>query len=368
MPAKAAFAATWLPWLIARVVTGLALWFARSEVTTLRGGNPKAVGAARDGLLSSDATWYRAIAAEGYGIAHQSLRFFPLFPLLARGLHHGTALPVGGSLLLVSNAAAFVVGMLVYHLTQRESGDARYARNAVWLICLAPPAYVFVMGYSESLFVLLSVATFLSIRSDRWWWAALWGFLAGTSRPIGVLLVLPVVIEAVRLWPAADWRARVPRVLAAVAPLVGLLAYLSWVAATYGGFLAPIRLQRYGVSRSVSDDPFVNVYRDARSALHGSHIGTALHLPWIAVAIFLCIVVIRRLPASYGAFAVAIVGAGLLGSNFASFERYALSAFPLAMGAATLLSSRRVEVPVLVACGVGLFGYALLAFLGPIVP
>ena len=151
-------------------------------------------------------------------------------------------------------------------------------------------------------------------------------------------------------------------------PLVGLLAYLSWVAATYGGFLAPIRLQRYGVSRSVSDDPFVNVYRDARSALHGSHIGTALHLPWIAVAIFLCIVVIRRLPASYGAFAVAIVGAGLLGSNFASFERYALSAFPLAMGAATLLSSRRVEVPVLVACGVGLFGYALLAFLGLNVP
>jgi hypothetical protein len=38
------------------------------------------------------------------------------------------------------------------------------------------------------------------------------------------------------------------------------------------------------------------------------------------------------------------------------------------MGAATLLSSRRVEVPVLVACGVGLFGYALLAFLGLNVP
>ena len=36
---------------------------------------------------------------------------------------------------------------------------------------------------------------------------------------------------------------------------------------------------------------------------------------------------------------------------------------PLAMGAATLLRSRRVEVPVLVVCGVGLFGYALLAFL-----
>ena len=236
--ARAAVAATWLPWVTGGVVTLLAAWFARSEVTALRGGNAKAIGAARDGLLSSDAAWYRAVAADGYGVAHQSLRFFPLYPLLARSLHDGTSLPIGGSLLLISNAGAFVGAMLVYHLTKRELGDERTARAAVWLICLAPPAYVFVMGYSESLFVLLAVATFLCIRSDRWWWAALWGFLAGTTRPIGFLLVLPVAIEAARLWSTADWRTRAPRILATVAPVLGLVAYLSWVASTYGGFLA----------------------------------------------------------------------------------------------------------------------------------
>ena len=56
---------------------------------------------------------------------------------------------------------------------------------------LAPPAFVFVMGYSEALLVLLAVAFFLAIRRGNWWWAGLFGYLAGTARPIGCLLVVP---------------------------------------------------------------------------------------------------------------------------------------------------------------------------------
>ena len=366
--ARTAFAATWIPWLVARVITLGAVWIARSQVHALRKGNGAAAAAAHNGLLGFDAGWYRSIAVSGYGFARPSLRFFPLYPLVDRFVSDATRLPIGATLLLVSNASAFVGAMLVHRVAARELGDDATARRAVWLICLAPPAYVFVMGYSESLFVVLAIATFLCIRSDRWAWAGLWGFLAATERPIGVLLFLPVAIEGARTWPGAGGVGRLARVTAVVAPIAGLVTYLSWVAATYGGFLSPIRLQRYGVARSISGDPFVNAFRDARAGLEGSHIGTALHLPWIVLALALCVVAWRCLPTSYGVFAIAVVVAGLLGANFASFERYALSAFPLTIAAATLLQSRRVRIPVFVLCGVGLLGYGLLAFVNLNVP
>ena len=67
----------------------------------------KATAQARldQGLLSWDAGWYRAIATQGYGgLGRESARFFPLWPELARGVHHlGVPLPwvlVGGASLL----------------------------------------------------------------------------------------------------------------------------------------------------------------------------------------------------------------------------------------------------------------------------
>ena len=365
---KEASAASLLPWTISRVITLLALAFARTEVSTHRRGDKRAIGAARDGLLSSDAAWYRSIASYGYQFSHESLRFFPLLPALTRLLHDITQIPMGGSLLLISNFSAFLGSMLIYLLVKREIGNTAVARRAVWLFSLAPPAFVLVMGYSESLFILLAVAAFLCIRSDRWWWACLWGFLAGMTRPIGFLLFLPVLIEVLRSWRAVEEQSRLSKCLATIAPILGLLAFLSWVAIEFGGFFTPLKLQRYELPKSISDDPFVNLYRDSRSALEGTHIGTSLHLPWIVISIVLCVVVFRKLPSSYGAFAAAVVMAGLLGANFASFERYAFTAFPLVIGAATLLRSRRVEISVFVLCGIGLFGYALLAFLGLNIP
>jgi hypothetical protein len=58
----------------------------------------------------------------------------------------------------------------------------------------------------------------------------------------------------------------------------------------------------------------------------------------------------------------------LTGSNLDSFERYALSAFPLVLAGASVTSSERVFRVVLVFSAVGLLGYALLAFANLYVP
>ncbi|HXW33752.1 MAG TPA: hypothetical protein VEJ87_04175, partial [Acidimicrobiales bacterium] len=58
----------------------------------------------------------------------------------------------------------------------------------------------------------------------------------------------------------------------------------------------------------------------------------------------------------------------LTASNLDSFERYALTAFPLVLAAASITARPVVERTVLVVASAGLVGYALLAFLNLYVP
>jgi len=201
-----ALGVAWLPWLAARVITLFSLSLAKYEVKHYHITDVKAVLETRYGLLGSDAGWYQSIAAHGYvALPRSAIRFFPLLPLLDRGLSDITSLTVGIASLLITNVASLMLAIGIYALVCSEFKDKVLARRAVWLMMLAPPAFIFVMGYSESLLVLLAVAFFVAIRRGSWWWAGLFGYLAGTARPIGCLLVVPALIEAVRSWPTDRW-------------------------------------------------------------------------------------------------------------------------------------------------------------------
>jgi hypothetical protein len=364
-----AFSVAWLPWLTARVITLFALGLAKYEVKHFHITDAKAVLETHDGLLGSDAGWYQTIAAHGYGaLPRSATRFFPLLPLLDRGLHDITALTVGIASLLITNLAALLLGVGIYALVRSEFEDTVLARRAVWLIMLAPPAFVFVMGYSEALLVLLSVAFFITIRRGNWWWAALFGYLAGTARPIGCLLVVPAIIEVIRSWRADRWARWAGKVAAIGSSVAGTITYLGWVSATAGGFLEPLKIQQQQAHHGALTDPVSTIYHSLVQLAHGHHIGDGLHVPWIGVALILLVVAFWRLPASYGAFALVVVVVALSGSNLDSFERYALSAFPLAIAGATLLRSARVATTVYVLSGAAMALYAVLAFQGAYVP
>jgi hypothetical protein len=364
-----ALSEAWLPWLTARVITLFALGLAKYEVKHFHITDSKAVLESHDGLLGSDAGWYQTIAAHGYGaLPRSATRFFPLLPLLDRGLHDITSLTVGVASLLITNLAALLLGMGIYALVRSEWHDTLLARRAVWLIMLAPPAFVFVMGYSEALLVLLAVAFFLAIRRGTWWWAALFGYLAGTARPIGCLLVVPAVIEVLRTWPTDRWRRWPGKVAAIVSSVAGTVTYLGLIKSTSGGFLEPLKVQQQQAHHGALTDPVSTIYHSLTALAHGHHIGDALHVPWIAVAAVLIVLAFWRLPVSYGAFALCVVAVALSGSNLDSFERYALSAFPLVLAASTLLRSTRVATVTYVLSGAAMALYAVLAFQGAYVP
>ena len=82
----------------------------------------------------------------------------------------------------------------------------------------------------------------------------------------------------------------------------------------------------------------------------------------------LVVVLARRLPASYAAYAATAVVLALSARNLDSFERYAMSTFPLVIGVALVTGRAPVDRVVSALAAAGLVGYSLLAFFGSYVP
>ena len=356
------------PWVVSRVLVGASLAIAHALADSAQFSAP-ARARVREGLLGWDAGWYESITRHGYaGAGHASLRFFPLFPTLAKAVSVIPWIGPGAAVVLVANVSCLAAAALLAALARRETADASVGRRAAWLVCLAPPAFTMVMGYAEATLLVLSVGTFWALRAQRWWWAGVLGVGAGLCRPIGVLLVVPALVEGIRGWRGASLTERTGRLVAVAGPAIGLGAFLGWVGWRYGDALAPLRIQQEGSHRGPLVDPFRTLAHDASLLVHGVHLGSALHLPWVLLVVCLVVIALRRWPASYGAFAATVVLVALTTANLDGFERYALSGFPLVLAASSVTSDDRVERVALVLAAGGLLGYAVLTFTNVYVP
>jgi hypothetical protein len=235
------------------------------------------------------------------------------------------------------------------------------------VLLLAPHAFVFAMGYAESLLVALALAMFLGLRRRHWWWAAAAGFLAGLSRPVGVLLVLPALVEAVQV-ARRERKLRVAPAIATLAPACGLATYLLWARNRTHDLFLVIRLQNARNLRGGTVSPFTSVGHAFHELVSGDRIGYGLHAVTAVVIVALVFVVGRRLPMSYTVYAAAAVLLALCARNLDSLERYSLSTFPLVIGAAVLLRRPAFERMVLLTISGGLAAAAILAFTGTLVP
>jgi len=355
-----------VPWVVARVAVAVGYLLARwSYPHSGDGLRPVALG---QGLLAWDAGFYQSIAEHGYDLAGGGLRFFPLVSLAARAL----GAPIGGryglALVVVANACAFGFLVVLARLTREEVGDERVVRVAVWLGAVAPPAVVLVLGYAESMLLLLSVAMFWALRHERFGWAAALGFAAGLCRPFGVLLAVPALIELARVWRVAPLVDRGRAFLAVVAPAGGVAAFALWVRWQFGDAMLPFRIQTDEGLRGGFRDPVSALVDAIGGGLGGSRPSAGVHVVAAVVCIGLLVVVARRLPAGYTAFAGITLLVALSAENLDSLERYALGAFPLLI-AAGIVARRPLAARIVVAAATaGLVATTMGVFLGRWVP
>ena len=190
-----------------------------------------------------DALWFLRIASTGYAPDDGSAAFFPLFPLLAGAV--GRLL--GDSWLLgayvVSNLALVAGLTVLFRLTELELGESA-ARRTVLYLCVFPTAFFLFAPYTESLFLALTVGCLYAARRSAWLLAGALGALAAATRSSGVLLVLPLVVEAV-LQVRAGGGVRVALRSAAACALVpaGTAAYLLFWELRFGQGLRPLEVQ-----------------------------------------------------------------------------------------------------------------------------
>ena len=356
-----------VPWVVARTLVVGALLIARHVFDEVgRGARPIQL---TQGLFAWDGAYYREIAEHGYGgLPTEALRFFPLVPLAARGLGAVLLGHDALALLLIANLSALAFGALLHRLTMQETGNAEAAARAAWFAALFPAASALVMGYADATALALAVGVFLALRSDRFVLAGALGVAAGMTRPLGILLVIPALVEVLRARHGVTIGGWVRRGAAVAGPALGLGAYLAWVGVARDDPWLPFSVQQRPHLRGDFVDPVSRLVDAARDLFGGDRFGSGLHLVWALAFLALLVVVARRLPVSYTAFTAITLIVGLSAENLDSFERYAVGAFPLLVGLALVTGRRPVERLALTLAAGGLVGYAVLAFFGVSVP
>jgi Gpi18-like mannosyltransferase len=361
------FAVAAVPWAIARVLVVASLELSRHVFDEVgRGPRPVQLG---QGLFAWDAAYYRAIAEHGYGdLPNAALRFFPLVPLMSRALGFAFLGNEAVALIVIANLSALVFAALLHRLALIETGDALLARRAAWYAALFPAASTLVLGYADATALALAVGMFLALRSRRFVTAGVLGYFAALARPLGVLLVVPALVEAARELrgqPAGAW---VRRIAAVAGPPLGLFTFLAWVDHSRGDAFLPFSVQKRESLRGDFVDPVSRLVDAFSDLVHGDRFGSGLHFVWAIVFLALLVVVWRRLPGSYTAFTGVTLLVALSAENLDSFERYALGAFPLLLALAIVTRRDVVERAVLTLAAGALVGYSVLAFFGVSVP
>ena len=119
--------------------------------------------------------------------------FFPLYPFFIRLF----ALVLENcklSALVVSNLAYVIACFYLYRLVLKSYTEEAAIRSVLYM-SVFPTAYFFHVGYTEGLFLALTIASFYYARGDRWLLAGLIGMLASATRITGIFLVLALLIE-----------------------------------------------------------------------------------------------------------------------------------------------------------------------------
>lgn len=358
-------------WVVARVLVLAAYVLSVASTNELLGERTTELSR---GLLAWDGAFYEDIASVGYGgLPEEALRFFPLFPLLGKGLSFLVLGREALALVLLANVAALVAGAAIHRLTLVETGDEGAARRAAWLVAVLPPSFVLVWGYAEALFLVASIGCLYALRQRRWWWAAGLGAAAALCRPLGLLLVAPALIEVVgglRPW-GRTWfdhlRAHgIAGIAAVVGPLVGCGAYLAYVWARFGDPGLPFTVQ--GGFRGESSDPFSRLATGVQDLVATDTFGDGLHLPFALGLVVLLVLCGRHLPGSFTVYSALVVWVTLSAENLNSLERYGLNAFPLVVALAVVTADERVDRMVLCISAAGFVALAALAWSGAYVP
>lgn len=170
-----------------------------------------------------DVDWYTTIAEFGYLINPHTYVFFPLYPMLVRIFSH-LQINFDLSAMLVSNIFLFLSLIFFYKLVRLDYSEELSWRTIIYLL-LFPTAFYLGVGYTESLYLFLVLASFYFARQNKWILAGIMaGFLSAT-RLVGVIMFVVLIVEYLE---QIKWNLKKIKlnILAILLAPIGLITYM----------------------------------------------------------------------------------------------------------------------------------------------
>lgn len=314
-------------------------------------------------LTRWDSGWYVGIAEGGYEAPPTRVgqetnhAFFPLYPLLMRGLSRGLGIETSLAGNLVSGTAFLLALLLFGGWVERHHGRERVLPAAAVLL-LFPTSLFFAAVYTESLVLLLALATVVALERGRLVPALLAGYLAGLTRISGVVLSPYAFLVSLR-----ESRARGPlrasawarATAAGLAPLAGFGTFCLYHTFRFGDPLLFVRAQHNWAKseKTILDGPVLiwNTIVEDVATGRVFHKSPARTLEGVFLLLFfvLAFVLLRQ---RRWAEAVFVGGSCLLvvfTGTLESAGRYVLPAFPGFAVLAGLPLAKRLRVPAIAA-------------------
>jgi Mannosyltransferase (PIG-V) len=306
-------------------------------------------------LLRWDGEWYSAIISQGYQYSdnpavESSTVFYPLYPALSYAITWLSGIDQSIALLLVANLSALLAALLITKFVQDELGS-EVALLSLTFFCFFPSSLFLSAAYSESLFLVFVLLSFIAMREQKYALAAVFAGLSLGTRSIGIVMI-PVILWDMARRSSLPWTRLLPRMgLCGLLAASGLLVYSGYLGLKFGHPLAFATSQAAWHSGTFLDRLVaalsLGTFRDSNLWTVG----------WFLCFLALAIWSFWRLRAT-----VALYGLGTLAVPYLtlgltdSMTRYELVCFPAFM----CMGSLGVGRPWLVMALIGIFAALLL--------
>lgn len=279
--------------------------------------------------------------------------FFPLLPLLIRAARAAAGEREGLAIAILSNVFLSAAGAAGLYLLASRIGAPAW--TSVLLLLTFPTAVFQCALYTESLLLFLSVAAALAAASGRDALGAGLGYLAGLTRPQGVLVSAfwapgtgwPGPKGPRGFPPASPWGGwSAGRLLAFLAPAAGLATHAAVLWIQVGSPLAFLSIQSHWGREFSASSLLGQIIRPS------SYAGPPFDRLAVALGVGLLPWLWLRLPRALALHGTLSVLVPLSTGTILSFGRFLSVSFPHFLALAMLLGGRRAAAALFVACSI----------------
>lgn len=299
-----------------------------------------------------DTQHYISIASDGYSSStvnerHLLIAFFPLYPFLIKILSFIFRNYLFSGL-LISNISYIIALFYLYKLVLLDF-DKDVALRSVIYLSIFPTAFFMHAAYTESLFIVLTLASFYYARGNKWALVGILGMFAAMTRITGIILLPIMLLEY--LHQREFKRENIDKDVIWIFVIgVGLLVYILLNYITYGEPLKFLQVQsdHWFMSHSLPVKGFINAFGNA---IHGDP-GFSTTSGWFQIVFgllgyILIIYSFFRLRLSYSMYALLSWIIVTSTSFWISIPRFLVVVFPIYILLAILGRSREVNYTII---------------------